>query len=240
MHLIMWPGAQDKMCPSSVCGTHRDLSETHNIPPCQRPLTSLTNLNSMMQHLKWAFLNVLASWPLASHHLGIMPIIHLGQTHIIFSVLYLQPLLLYWFHPLIYKQKTLSSHRVPPAFTLCFASLQPFAGFWKGSLSAASTSQPPLYFFPASFNLTSDPITLLKLLSRLPVAFSLVNCNDISQGILFSIQHHWALPLSSRFPCDSICLSASEHHFSRSSDLLCSLAYTTNQNWTVCSLLPCE
>lgn len=141
MHLIMWPGAQDKTCPFSVCGTHRDLSETHNIPPYQRSLTSLTNLNSIIQHLKRAFLNafgflascITPSWYNAHYSPG-------ANTYYLLSVLYLQPLLLYWFHPLIYKQKTLPSHHVPPAFTLCFASLQPFAGFWKGSLSATSTS----------------------------------------------------------------------------------------------------
>ena len=140
MHLILWPGTQDKMCPFSLCGTHSSLSETPDIPPCQRSLTSLTNLNSMIQHLKWAFLNAFSflascitpSWYNAHYSPG-------ANTYYLLSVLYVQPLFPCWFHPLTYEQKTLPSLHVPPAFTLCFASLQPFAGFWKGSLSAAST-----------------------------------------------------------------------------------------------------
>lgn len=140
-----WVITQDKTCPFPLCGTQSlSLKLTtflHDIPPCQRSLTSLTNLNSMIQHLKWAFWNafgflasyIALSWYNAHYSPG-------ANTYHLLSVLYLQPLLPYWFHPLTYEQKTLPSPHVPPAFALWFASLQPFAGFWKGSLSAASTS----------------------------------------------------------------------------------------------------
>lgn len=119
MHLIMWPGdPQDKTCPFSLYWhPYGSLSETHDIPPldippCQRSLTSLTNLNSMIQHLN-ELLECLASCSLLSHSWYNAHYSPEANTYHLLSVLHLHPSLLVS-HPHI-RTKALPSPHVPPA-----------------------------------------------------------------------------------------------------------------------------
>lgn len=83
---------QDKTCPFSLCGTHSSLSETHDIPPWHSSMSKVSHLSNQPKFhdstLKMSFLECLWLPGLLHRTLGIMPIIHLRQTRIIFSLSY--------------------------------------------------------------------------------------------------------------------------------------------------------